>query len=332
MKRREFIERLGLAMAASLVASAFPWHKTAEARDTLLHLALLADAHLKDGHEGRAEARRLARAVAEIRALQPKPDLVLFAGDLAHDGDARALALGQEILSDLPAPVLAVRGEGDRGPKRGGIWPRLFADVPFCYAWKGVNLLGLDTAWQETTLGPAFALGEAPRLWLAQVLPRLDPETPLILLSHAPLSEIFRPWGQWTVDAHLLLPLLARFRRVILVHGHVHQALPERANGLPLSPPPLAGGGWGEGDHPSRLGIFAHFSTPTLPHLGEGRGNHPLGGMEILGLPATAWPLPRALEGTPRKLQPGLGPRGCGWVMLTVRGEGWEVQPHSWLA
>jgi len=298
---------MGLGFAAGWAFGRFPLYPASLAENPRVGLALLADAHLQDGDEGRAEARALARAVAEIRGLRPAPDLVLFAGDLAHDGDAKALALGQEILCELPAPILAVPGEGDRGPDIGGAWPRLFGPSPFLYSMKGVNLLGLDTAWQNTPQGPAFALGEGQRRWLAAALSRLDPEKPLIVLSHAPLTPIFRPWGQWTADAAGLAPLLAGFHQVVCLHGHVHQA-----------------GVRGQGPGTSNCFTGFGYNSP----LTENRKQK----TENLSIPATAWPFPSPLQGTPRKLRPGFGPHGCGWVQLSVRGGGWEVQPHSWQA
>jgi len=290
MNRRAFIYNLGLGLAAGWAAGPLSWPRWLEACSPPLTLALLADAHLHDGDPRRAEARALDRAVAEIKALPTRPRLVLFAGDLAHDGNSHALALGQEILSDLPAPVLAVRGEGDgRAPNRGA-QEKFFDQGPFVYHFEGINLLGLDTVWQDTPAGPAFALGQDQQRWLERVLSGLDPGAPLVVLSHAPLAPIFRPWGQWTLDSGPLLNKLSRFRKVFCFHGHVH--------------------------HRASIGDFleveniGHYRQPTTDN------RQPI---THLALPATSWPLPQALAGTPRKLRPGLGPRGCGWALLDPR-------------
>jgi len=272
-----------------------------------LGIACLADAHLRDGNDKCPEARGLARAVAAIRALNPAPDLVLFAGDLAHDGDPGALALGREILADLPAPLLAVPGEGDGGLAGGGPWRRLFYESPFLYSFKGMHLLGLATTWQPTAWGPAFALGEEQNRWLAAKLPRLEPTKPLVVLSHAPLEPVFRPWGQWTVDSNPLLGQLAQFPHVLCLNGHMHQA-ELRGQGLGVS------------------NCITGFSNNSP--LAENRELK----TENLSIPSTAWPLPQALLGTPRKLRPGLGPRGCGWLLVSGDRGGWAVEPRSWLA
>ncbi len=303
MKRRDFIRNLGLGLAAGWATSRCLWPGPASASQPAISLAFLADAHLPNSDPSRPEARALARAVTEIRFLKPTPNLVLFAGDLAHDGDPGALALGEEILSDLPMPVLAVRGEGDGRPKKGEAGWELFSHGRFVYVFEGINLLGLNTVWQDTPEGPAFALGETYRRWLDQVLSGLDPARPLVILSHAPLTPIFRPWGQWTVDSGPLINQLSGFHQVLCLHGHVHHCGSSAGNDL------------GE----EGLG---HYRNP------QPAKRKPI---THLALPATSWPLPLALEGTPRKLRPGVGPRGCGWVLMNS-GQPSQVQHVLWQA
>jgi len=161
MKRREFLRRLTLGLAAGWLGGRWYWPSLAQAEPPRLRLALLADAHLQDGDPRRAPARALARAVAEIRRLSPAPDLVLFAGDLAHGGDPRALALGREILGDLPGPLAAVRGEGDG--KGTGAWTRLFGEPRFSRSYPGFHLLGLHTYLTASPQGPVFEVRSEER-------------------------------------------------------------------------------------------------------------------------------------------------------------------------
>jgi Icc protein len=286
MDRRNFIKLAAAGMAAGWAFSRWPGAWPVPGRPA--GFALLADAHLPDGRDKQPEARSLARAVAEIKALDPAPDLVLFAGDLAHGGDPGALALGVEILSDLAMPVLAVRGEGDGRPGQSGAGRRLFQGGRFCYACNGVNVLGLDTAWQDGPPGPGFVLGEPQKRWLAEILPRLDPAAPLIVLSHAPLASLYRPWGQWTRDSAPMLDRLARCRNVFCLHGHVHHSDFSSA---------------GKSTNSFDGSRFRQQKTENR------KPTH-------LALPATSWPLPSPLTGTPAALQPGIGPRGCGWALL----------------
>jgi len=301
MKRREFLRHLGMGLAAGWAVG--PWRPSlAPAASPGPRLALLADAHLLDGDACRAAARALARAVAEIRHLSPAPDLVLFAGDLAHDGTRRALALGQEILADLPAPLAAVMGEGDDFARSGQVWDRLFGEPRFSRPYPGFHLLGLHTSLISSPQGPVFEVGQEQRGWLAGELARLDGNKPLIVLSHAPLQEIYRPWGQWTRDGALVMGLLSRFPRVYCFHGHVHRAAVS-----------------------SQLSAFSDESTgPDDLLLTENRKlkteNYPI--------PATAWPLPSPLQGTPAAPRPGLGFGGCGWGLASLGANDLHYQPQ----
>ena len=78
-----------------------------------------------------------------LRKLSPPPELVLFAGDLAHRGRPDALDLGREILADLPAPVWAVCGEGDHGPRGNSAWVRRWGDPWFSRALAGFSSAGV---------------------------------------------------------------------------------------------------------------------------------------------------------------------------------------------
>ncbi|OGR24424.1 MAG: hypothetical protein A2139_08900 [Desulfobacca sp. RBG_16_60_12] len=295
MERREFVKRVGLGLATGWAVGRLSWPFRAWAAGPELRLALLADAHLKDGNDRRPEAQALARAVAEIRQLSPAPELALFAGDLAHRGRPDALDLGKEILGDLPGPCWAVRGEGDHGPGGKSAWVRRWGEPRFSRAFRGFHLLGLDTWLDPRGGGAVFEIGAEQRQWLSREIAALSPATPLIIVSHAPLRRIFHPWQQWTGDAGAMAPLLARFNQVLCVHGHVH--------GLETG---VRGPGAG--------GSYAENSTTHC------------------GLPATAWPRPLAVQGTPRVMRPGVGPRGCGWALATLSDTSRDFQPYLWQA
>jgi Icc protein len=315
MERREFVKQVGLGLAAGWALGRLAWPFKARAEAPVLRLALLADAHQKDGNDRRPEARALARAVAEIRGLATPPDVVLFAGDLAHRGRPDALDLGQEILGDLPGPCWAVRGEGDHGPGGKTAWVRRWGEPQFSRAWRGCHILGLDTCLQHRAGGPVFELGTEQRQWLARELAALSPATPLIILSHAPLQRIFHPWQQWTEDAAAIGPLLARFHQVLCIHGHVH-GMETRIRGW--------GAGAGKIDHdgPNFYGLsLTEKRKPATENL-------PI----HVSLPATAWPRPQAVQGTPGVWRPGVGPRGCGWALVTFNPSSQHFQPYLWQA
>jgi hypothetical protein len=312
MNRREFVKQVGLGLAAGWAVGRLSWPLPAWAAGPELRLALLADAHLKDGNDRRPEALALARAVAEIRGLSPPPDLVLFAGDLAHRGRPDALDLGRGILADLPALFWAVRGEGDHGPGGKSAWVRRFGEPWFSRSYRGCQVIGLDTVWRRTPRGPVFEIGAPQRQWLARELTLLSPSTPLVILSHAPLARLFHPWQQWTGDAPEVARLLARFPQVLCVHGHVHGFKTEvRGQG------PGARNDDNDGNNFCSCSLTENRKPKTENHL---------------SLPATAWPRPLAVQGTPATPRPGLGPRGCGWALATLGPTSRHFQSYLWQA
>jgi 3',5'-cyclic AMP phosphodiesterase CpdA len=255
--------------------------------------------------------------VAEIRSLSPPPDLVLFAGDLAHRGRPDALDLGQEILADLPAPCWAVRGEGDRGPGGNSAWVRRWGDPWFSRSQRGCQVIGLDTVWRRTPRGPVFEIGAPQRRWLARELTLLSPSTPLVILSHAPLGRIFHPWQQWTGDAPEVAQLLGQFSQALCLHGHVHGA-----------------GIWEAGIRDQGSGAEYFETNPPdycrTAFLSLLTQNPKPGTQNHVSLPATAWPRPLAVQGTPATPRPGLGPRGCGWGLISMRDRAWHIVPNLW--
>ncbi|MFA5111463.1 MAG: metallophosphoesterase [Desulfobaccales bacterium] len=299
-------------MAAAWVWGPWAWPPHSLAAGPELRLALLADAHLKDGDDRRPEALALARAVAELRALASPPDLVLLAGDLAHGGRPEALDLGKEILADLPAPVWAVRGEGDYGRHGAAAWARRFGEPRFSRTVQGVHLVGLNTTLAATRQGPVFEIGAPQRRWLSEELAGLDPAAPLVIVSHAPLARLFQPWQQWTADAGEIAPLLARFKHVLCLHGHVH--------------------GVGVGDQGAGARNADDEGHGSSAWSLTGNRNQKTENPLHLSLPATAWPQPQALQGTPAVVRPGQGPHGCGWTSVSIRDRAWQIHPYLWQA
>ena len=312
MNRREFVKQVGLGLAAGWAVGRLSWPFEAWAAGPELRLALLADAHLKDGNDRRPEALALARAVAEIRGLSPPPDLVLFAGDLAHRGRPDALDLGREILADLPAPFWAVRGEGDHGPGGKSAWVRRWGEPWFSRSSRGCQVIGLDTAWRHTPRGPVFEIGAAQRQWLARELTLLSPSTPLVILSHAPLAHLFHPWQQWTGDAPEVARLLGHFPQVLCLHGHVHGiGIRGQGSGISRKIPPIPPLEKGDGDLGGGFSITANLSKRSPKTENENRKPSLLARHRLAPAPGSAGDAgdtaPRA--GPPR-LRLGLGHPG----------------------
>lgn len=247
MTRRSFLKGMGAlatigTLPMSLVELAF-----ADPRKNFT-FAYISDSHIqhiKGTQFVRNWDRGLIRAVAETNLLQPKPDFVVFGGDLAQLGTKAELDHGAGMLSKLNYKTYCVLGEHDYYLDLGEYWSKLFG--PHYYSWdhKGVHFITLNSiltyddwtykrwptaeermlvmAGLDNPNGSPFLVGEKQRDWLKKDLEKVDKNTPVVLFSHSPIQKIYKGWNFWTEDAEQVQALLKPFADVTVVYGHVHQ-------------------------------------------------------------------------------------------------------------
>jgi Icc protein len=201
--------------------------------------------HIKGTKFVRNWDRGLIRAVAETNLLQPKPDFVMFGGDLAQLGTKEELDHGAEMLSKLRYKTYCVMGEHDYYLDLGEYWSKLFGEQHYSFDHKGVHFVVLNSVltYDEWTFnrwptaeqrmaemagldnpnGSPFMVGEKQREWLKQDLAKVDKATPVVVFSHSPIQKIYKGWNFWTEDAEQIQELLQKFDDVTVVYGHVHQ-------------------------------------------------------------------------------------------------------------
>lgn len=188
--------------------------------------------------------RGLIRAVAETNLLDPKPDFVMFGGDLGQLGKKEELDHGAEMLSKLNYEYRCVMGEHDYYLDMGEYWSKLYG--PQYYSWdhKGVHFITLNSiltydewnnrwpspmqrmiemAGLDNPNGSPFMVGEEQRKWLQSDLDKVDKDTPVVVFSHSPIQKLFKGWNFWTEDAEEIQAMLQPFKNVNVVYGHVHQ-------------------------------------------------------------------------------------------------------------
>jgi 3',5'-cyclic-AMP phosphodiesterase len=201
--------------------------------------------HIKGTKFVRNWDRGLIRAVAETNLLRPKPDFVVFGGDLAQLGSKPELDHGAEMLSKLHYKTHYVMGEHDYYLDLGEYWSQLFGDQYYSFDHKGVHFVVLNSilTYHEWTFerwptpeqrmlemagldnpnGSPFMVGEKQRAWLKADLEKVDKSTPVVVFSHSPIQKIYKGWNFWTEDAEEVQALLAPFDRTSVIYGHVHQ-------------------------------------------------------------------------------------------------------------
>jgi Icc protein len=177
----------------------------------------------------------LRRAIAELNALTPRPDVIVVTGDLTDHGSAEEYANLRTILSAAQMPVFAIPGNHD---SRDGIRATFGADgyLPpdgfLHYAVEGypLRLVALDTH----IPGEHGGLLCAERLdWLDRTLSDAPTQPTLVMMHHPPFST-----GIEHMDRHALHNP-AEFAEIVRRHpqiervlcGHLHRTIDHRFAG-----------------------------------------------------------------------------------------------------
>lgn len=245
--RRDFLKKTGvLAAAATLPISIVELAFADPTQNfTFAHISDSHIQHIKGNQFVRNWDRGLIRAVAEVNLLNPKPDFVVYGGDLAQLAKKSELDHGAEMMSALNYKTYYVMGEHDYYLDLGEYWSKLFGPHYYSFDHKGVHFIVLnsiltDDEWTyrrwptaeqrmlemaglDNPNGSPFMVGEKQREWLRQDLEKVNKDTPLVVFSHSPLQKIYKGWNFWTDDAEQVQALLTPFKKVTVIYGHVHQ-------------------------------------------------------------------------------------------------------------
>lgn len=244
--RRDFIKAAGTLGAVSALPISMVELAFADSSKNFT-FAYISDAHIqhiKGTQFVRNWDQGLKRAVAEVNLMDPKPDFVMFGGDLAQLGNKPELDHGAEIMSALKYKTHYVMGEHDYYLDLGAYWSKLFGPQHYSFDHKGVHFVVLNSiltyddwikkwpsdqqrmlemAGLDNPNGSPFLVGDPQRAWLAKDLEKVSKDTPLVVFSHSPLQKIYKGWNFWTDDAEQVQALLKPFKKVSVLYGHVHQ-------------------------------------------------------------------------------------------------------------
>ncbi|MDY6933164.1 MAG: metallophosphoesterase [Spirochaetota bacterium] len=245
--RRDFIKRSSaIAIGSTLPVGVIQLGFGSTKEDfTFAYISDSHIQHIKGNKFVRNWDHGLKRAVAETNLLIPKPDFVMFGGDLAQLGTKEELDHGAEIMSALRHKTRYVMGEHDYYLDLGEYWEKLFGPQYYSFDHKGVHFVVLNSiltfdewthnrwpsaeqrmlemAGLDNPNGSPFMVGAKQRGWLKKDLSTVNKNTPVVVFSHSPLQKIYKGWNFWTDDAEQVLALLKPFKKVNIIYGHVHQ-------------------------------------------------------------------------------------------------------------
>lgn len=236
----------GLVVASALPMSTIRLAFGGEQEDfTFAYISDSHIQHIKGSKFVRNWDRGLERAVAECNLMNPKPDFVMYGGDLAQLAKPEEIDHALEIMSGLRFETHYVMGEHDYYLDLGEHWSKRLGDQYYSFDHKGVHFVVLNSilthdkwtydTWSsgeermgvmaglDNPLGSPFMVGETQRAWLQADLDAIDANTPVVVFSHSPLQKLFKNWNFWTDDAEIIQAMLQKFRKATVFYGHVHQ-------------------------------------------------------------------------------------------------------------
>jgi len=223
--RREFLRLAGVggAVFASGLAGCASMSR---AKGDDFYFVQLSDTHW--GFKGPAlnpdAGGTLQKAVAAVNALPAQPDFLVFTGDLTHTTDdpkerRRRLAEFRDIVSGLKNKNLRfMPGEHDASLDRGQAWQEYFGEMHYSFDHKGVHFVALDNV-----SDPAARIGEAQLSWLKADLAKQVKTTPIVVLTHRPLFDLYPQWDWATKDGAQAIDILMPYPNVTVFYGHIHQ-------------------------------------------------------------------------------------------------------------
>ncbi|TYC14722.1 metallophosphoesterase [Actinomadura syzygii] len=220
----------------------------------------VSDSHL--GFKGPANTDvtgSFSRAIAQINALDERPDFVIHTGDLTHLATPAQFDQVKQMMGTLKTGhVWTVPGEHDSVDDAGQKYRTAFGagsrgDGWYSFDVRGVHFIALVNTLHLKKLGH---LGADQVDFVRKDVAGLSSDTPVVVFSHIPLFAMYPNWGWGTDDAAQVLSLLRRFSSVTCLNGHVHQLFTKT-----------------EGN------VTFHSATTTaypLPHPGDGPAPAPV--------------------------------------------------------
>jgi 3',5'-cyclic AMP phosphodiesterase CpdA len=221
--RRDFLRLLGVggAVFASGLAGC---EQIVKKPEDDFWFVQLSDTHW--GYKGPANPdaeSTLPRAIEIVNSL-PEPDFVVFTGDLTHTTDdanerrARLLQFQGHVSKLRVKQLWFLPGEHDAALDAGAAFQERFGPTHYSFDHKGIHFVALDNV-----SDPQGAVGDAQRDWLHRDLSALGPETPVVVLTHRPLFDLYPQWDWATKDGAKVVDVLLQRKYVTVFYGHIHQ-------------------------------------------------------------------------------------------------------------
>ena len=254
--RRDFLGVTAKSAAATMIAGVFAptagsmiglggVAQAASKKIKPFTFAVMTDGHLYDIKDHRFDGMFMD-AVNMVNNMKPRPDMLIYAGDIGQSGKEAEIVKGKKMLDKLKMPYKVIPGEHDWYLDMGKVWRGMFGDENWSIDHNGAHIIGMtsikiDDFWTGPGLSPEERMGRVMELecnscgpwgvdpegldWLEKDVKKVSPDTPVVIFTHAPLWDYYPRWNFATKDAPEIRDLLRKFDHVMAIHGHVHQVV-----------------------------------------------------------------------------------------------------------
>jgi 3',5'-cyclic AMP phosphodiesterase CpdA len=220
-------------------------------------IALLSDTHTNlrtNGNEAQFNVR-FDKAIAAVNAA--KVDFVLITGDLTNSGKEEEMAEFKKHVKKFKPPVYFVPGNHDVGHKfnsgkkdgtvtrdRVELFEKNLGPSFFTKTKAGVRVIGINTS----LLGSGYDRETEQWAFLEKELAKPAKTPPILFMHYPPYVKTVGEAGgvYWNIEPEPRQRLLALAKQggcELLLSGHLHHTLENRADGILLfSAPPISFG------------------------------------------------------------------------------------------
>jgi 3',5'-cyclic AMP phosphodiesterase CpdA len=206
-------------------------------------IAQISDLHIKAPGQlayGKVDtAAALQRCVAQLNALQPRPDLVVISGDLADTPTPAEYDHLRRLLAPLEIPFIGIPGNHDARAMMRAAFPEQAYASPDGALNQSHSVGGLDLVLLDSSVHgkPHGELESATLHWLDDTLAASSDRPALVFLHHPPFrTGIEHMDVQNLFNAADLAAIVRTHPRVQLVAaGHVHRATLTQFAGVPAT-------------------------------------------------------------------------------------------------
>ena len=204
-------------------------------------IAQLSDIHIGFDPEARPEElnrTRFRATLARLLETPNTPDLLVLSGDLTDHGDRHSFEMIEELLEQVPCPVLPLVGNHDTREGLLHAFPECQREngfIHYAHEVAGLTILCLDTL-EPGRHGGAFCAHRAA--WLAARLEKAKDRPVLIFMHHPPVISGI-DWMDPAPDeawiATLGAALAGHEDHIVAIHcGHLHRPFAARFRGIPV--------------------------------------------------------------------------------------------------